>query len=241
MSAVTELRYSRIVPVRHHPGMIVYSIIARKGGVGKSLVARSLAVQALMEGRKAAIIDADPQETIVSWGRRREPTAPLIISAAGRTIPVALREVEERGGDVVFIDTPPHAQPIINIAAEAATACLLVTGPYPEDLEQVGAVAAIVTGLGKPAGIILNKTPPKAQALTLARSALATFQMPTCPTSITHLVAHPYASAEGMTIQEREPRSRGAAEIAAVWGWVQNTVTPSHHTGIKPKWRMEAA
>ena len=50
----------------------------------------------------------------------------------------ALGEVEGRGGDIVFIDTPPHAQPTINIAAEVADACLLVTGPYPEDLERVG-------------------------------------------------------------------------------------------------------
>lgn len=41
-----------------------------------------------------------------------------------------------RGGDIVFIDTPPHAQPTINIAADVAEACLLVTGPYPEDLER---------------------------------------------------------------------------------------------------------
>jgi chromosome partitioning protein len=213
--------------------MQIYSVIARKGGVGKSLVARSLAVQALMDGRKAAILDADPQETIISWGKRRHPSAPLIISVAGRTIPDALKEIEDRGGETVFLDTPPHAQPIINLAVEVADACLLVTGPYPEDLEQVGAVAAIIGRLGKPAGIILNKTPSKAHALTLARTALATFQIPTCPTAITQLVGHPYASAEGLAVQEREPGSKAAVEIANVWQWVKTTVTPSRQS-IRP-------
>ena len=124
--------------------MQIFSVLARKGGVGKSLIVRSLAVQALLDGKKAAILDADPQETIVSWSRRREPSAPFVIGLGSRPMRDALGEVEGRGGEIVFIDTPPHAQPTINIAAEVADACLLVTGPYPEDLEQVGAVASIV-------------------------------------------------------------------------------------------------
>ena len=80
----------------HHPTMQVFSILARKGGVGKSLLARSLAVQALIDGRKAAILDADPQETIVSWGTRRQPTAPLIVGLGSRKMRDALDEIEGR-------------------------------------------------------------------------------------------------------------------------------------------------
>jgi chromosome partitioning protein len=220
--------------------MQIFSVLARKGGVGKSLVVRSLAVQALLDGKKSAILDADPQETIVSWSRRREPSAPFVIGLGSRSMRDALGEVEGRGGDIVFIDTPPHAQPTINIAAEVADACLLVTGPYPEDLEQVGAVASIVSSLSKPAGIILNKSPPKAHALTLARAALTTFQIPTCPTSITQLVGHPYASAEGLAIQERERDSKGAREIAAVWEWVKATILPLQRPTVTPSHRTTA-
>jgi chromosome partitioning protein len=145
-----------------------------------------------------------------------------------------LSEIEDRGGEVAVIDTPPHAQPIINIAAEAADASLIVTGPFPEDLEQVGAVANIVAGLAKPAGIVLNKAAPKTTALTLARAALTTFNLPTCPTAITQLVGHPYASAEGLSIQEREPDSKGAMEIAAVWEWAKAMLTSSLHPTSTP-------
>ena len=51
--------------------MLVLAILAQKGGVGKSMLARSLAVQGLMDGMKTAILDADPQGTVVSWSRRR--------------------------------------------------------------------------------------------------------------------------------------------------------------------------
>lgn len=214
--------------------MQILSILARKGGVGKSLVARSLAVQALIDGRRAAILDADPQATIISWGKRRQPNAPFILGLGNRTIREALSEIEGRGGEFVVIDTPPHAQPIINIAAEAADASLIITGPFPEDLEQVGAVASIVARLARPAGIVLNKATPKTTALSLARAALTTFNLPTCPTAITQLVGHPYASAEGLSIQEREPDSKGAAEVAAVWEWTKIILTSSPHPTIPP-------
>lgn len=207
--------------------MKVLAVLAQKGGVGKSMLARSLAVQGLMDGLKTAVLDADPQGTIVAWSRRRKLSAPTVISLGSQTISEALRDLAARGADLVVIDTPPHSQPIISVAASAADAAILVTGPFPEDLEQVGAAAGIVQSLGKPAGIVLNKTPPKSHALTLARAALATFQLPICPTALVQLLSHPYASAEGLSAQEREPNSKAAAEIAEVWGWIKANILVS--------------
>jgi chromosome partitioning protein len=204
--------------------MKVLAILAQKGGVGKSMLARSLAVQGLIDGIRVAILDADPQGTVVSWGRRRQSPAPAVTSLGARGMVEALADLAERGAGLVVIDTPPHAQPVINFAASVADAALLVTGPYPEDLEQVGVVAGIVRGLNKPSGIVLNKTPSRTHALTLARAALTTFNMPLCPIAITQLVAHPYASAEGMSAQEWEPDSRAAAELAELWAWVKQTL-----------------
>lgn len=204
--------------------MKVLAVLAQKGGVGKSMLARSFAVQGLMDGLKAAVIDADPQGTVVAWGRRRKVEVPVVIALGTQTIDDAVRDLAGRGADLVVIDTPPHAQPIISTAARAADAAILITGPFPEDLEQVGVVAGVVQALGKPAGIILNKTPPKAHALTLARAALTAFRLPICPIALTSLVSHPYASAEGLTAQEREPGSKATAEIVGAWEWVKASI-----------------
>lgn len=217
--------------------MQILAVLAQKGGVGKSMVARSLAVQALIAGRKSAIIDADPQGTVVSWSRRREAPAPAVLAVGSRSIRDVLAELGDRGAEFVLIDTPPHAQPIIIMAAKEATATLIVTGPYPEDLEQVGVVAAIVQGLEKSSGILLNKTPGRAHAVALARGALATFRYPVCPTAITQLVAHPYASAEGLTAQEREPGSKAAIEVQHVYDWISRLVLVSKDAKIRVKRR----
>jgi chromosome partitioning protein len=200
--------------------MIVISVLAQKGGVGKSMLARSLAVQGLIDGRKCALLDADPQGTVTAWGKRRKLEAPAVVALGASTIAHALAELQRKGAEMVVIDTPPHSQPIINLAAASSGLAFIVTGPYPEDLEQVGTVVAIVKNLGLPSALLLNKTPPRSHALTLARSALATFAIPVCPTALTQLVTHPYASAEGLTAQEREPSSKAAAELGEVWKWL---------------------
>ena len=210
--------------------MLVLAVIAQKGGVGKSMLARSLAVQGLIDGLKTAILDADPQGTVLAWSRRRTLAAPAVMALEGKTIAAAVSQFAARGAELLLIDTPPHAQPIISMAATAANAALLVTGPYPEDLEQVGTAASIVQSLGTQSGIILNKTPPRAHALILARAALTAFHIPICPTALTQLVSHPYASAEGMTVQEREPHSKASAEVAGAWAWIKANVLVSLDT-----------
>jgi hypothetical protein len=40
-------------------------------------------------------------------------------------------------------------------------------------------------------------------------------------------MSHPYASAEGQTAQEREPKSKAAAELAEVWAWLKSNIIVS--------------
>ena len=202
--------------------MNILSVLSQKGGTGKSTMVRSLAVAGLLAGRKAAIIDADPQGTVVAWGKRRQHKAPHIVALGSLTIASQVEALKGRGANLIIIDTPPHAQPIINMAAEASTACLIVTGAFLEELETVATVATIAKSLKKPSGIVLNRV-TRNHALTLARAALATFQLPVCPIAMAQLVPHAYASAEGETANEREPEGKAALEVLAVYRWLKKT------------------
>jgi len=203
--------------------MITIAICSQKGGVGKSLLTRALAVAALAEGRRAAILDADPQGSSLKWSGRRPYPAPTVRPVGPGGLREALDACRLAGAELVFIDTPPHARPVVSLAAELADAVLVPVKPYPDDLEAIGATVEIIRAVGRPAGIVINAAAPKSAALTLARAALSTFNLPICPITIVERLSHPYAIAEGMTASEREPGSKAAAEILALWSWVRDT------------------
>jgi chromosome partitioning protein len=194
--------------------------LSRKGGVGKSLTARSLAVAGLFDDTRTAVLDADPQGSILSWVERREPPAPRVFPLEG-TIAATITAIRKGKPEYIFIDTPPSVHPVIDMAVQAADIALIITGPYPEDLAAIGSSVQVVKSRKKRAGIILNRTPIRSSALSLARSALGVFEIPICPTAIVQRVAHPYAASTGMTAQEWEPEGAAAKEIENVWKWVK--------------------
>ena len=185
------------------------------------MLARSLAVQGLLDGRKTALIDADPQGTVTAWSKRRPLDVPAVVALGASTLAIVLAELQRKGADMVVVDTPPHAQPIINLAAASSDLALIVTGPYQRIWNRLEPSPGLSKISASKRPVVLNKTPPRSHALTLARSALATFALPICPTAITQLVTHPYASAEGLTAQEREPASKAAVELGEVWKWLR--------------------
>jgi hypothetical protein len=58
--------------------MYTIAVIAEKGGVGKTTIAIALAVGAGLEGKRAAVIDTDPQATASKWTDRREHEFPWL-------------------------------------------------------------------------------------------------------------------------------------------------------------------
>jgi chromosome partitioning protein len=201
--------------------MKVIAVCSRKGGVGKSLTVRSLAVAGLFDKFRTAIIDADPQGSILVWSERREVPAPAV-EPIGKDLKTTIAEFKKGGAEYVFIDTPPSTNPIISQAVGLSDFAIIVTGPYPEDLAAIGATVQTIKAAKKPAAIILNRTPPgKTSAVSMARGALEVFGLPICPTAIVQRVAHPYAASTGQTSMEWEGAGAAATEIEQVWNFVK--------------------
>jgi len=75
--------------------MHVVTVIAQKGGAGKTTIAINLAVAAEACGWRTALVDLDPQASAAGWGDHRERDLPLVaaVPAAG----VAAAAVSEGG------------------------------------------------------------------------------------------------------------------------------------------------
>jgi cellulose biosynthesis protein BcsQ len=61
------------------------------------VLARNLAVAALMDGMATAIIDADDQGTLVHWRERRPHDSPTVLALGSKSVKAALTELKGRG------------------------------------------------------------------------------------------------------------------------------------------------
>jgi len=209
--------------------MHIIAVAAQKGGVGKSTLAQCLAIEGLKAGRRTAIIDMDPQQSVAKWGIRRTAKGipvPAVVAAGENPVKAVVAELKAHGAVLIIIDTPPLVTPQLNAALELATGVVMVTRPNPMDLDALLETWAIVNRLKRNGAAVITQAPPAAQrarAIKLARDMLEKAGIPTCPNALSYTVSYPYAQAEALALQEREPTSKARAELAEVYGWLQLT------------------
>lgn len=90
--------------------MHVISLLAQKGGVGKTTLALHWAVEAHQTGHdRVAVIDMDLQASAAKWYERRHKSFPLLLRAEKDTVVDAVAACQVAGMDLVLIDTMPRA------------------------------------------------------------------------------------------------------------------------------------
>src|SRR4051794_9207673 len=203
----------------------VITLTTPKGGTGKSTLSRGLAAYWLALGRKPALIDADPSETLV---KRYNPEGPF------GAVPV-VAEPEERVGDVieelrsrytpVIVDTAGFRNST-NITALVATDLAII--PLKPAIEDVDAAIATYNLIEE-----INETPERADrpiraamVLTMTlrgtviarhvRNQLQNAGYPLLKAEMPHRVAYPEAGIEGLSPSLLEPDGAAARDIAAI-------------------------
>lgn len=115
---------------------MIVSLISQKGGVGKSALARLLAVEITKVGWSAKIADLDPaQGTSTKWKARRDLAGlqPDVAVEKFRTVERALKEAARY--DLLILDGPAHAEQGGRIMAKASDLVILPSGYSLDDME----------------------------------------------------------------------------------------------------------
>ena len=203
--------------------MQVVSVIAQKGGAGKTTLSLAVACCAAENGLSAVVVDLDPQATAASWGDRREADAPVVISAQPPRLPRILEAAASQGVDLAIVDTAPRVEQSAVAAAKAADLVLVPCRPAVYDLETLAATRDLVRAVAPAARVlcVLNGVPPRGPRERQARELLADIGLPVCAPALGLRAAVDYAAAAGKSAPEQEPRGKAAAEIAAVYGVVR--------------------
>lgn len=210
--------------------MKVLGLLSRKGGAGKTTLAVHLAVAASQAGRKVLILDADPQKSSASWWQAREASEPQLEVVEASQISGMLQAAGKAGIDLTIIDTRPSVEADAVEVAKLSDMLLVPTRPAILDLRAILGTLDIVKGATRKAAIVLNACPAPRGAgeasLTVdARKALKAFGVPVAPPAIVQRAAFSHALVAGLTATEAEPDGKAAAEIRALWKFVEKELS----------------
>ncbi|HRO11846.1 ParA family partition ATPase [Amaricoccus sp.] len=187
----------------------------QKGGAGKTTVLAHLAAAWAEAGRRVAVMDLDPQQSLTRWAAlRADPAIEAIESRdyrAGSDIKAA-----RRSHDVVLIDCPGAASSLLESAIRESDLVLAPCQPSVMDVWALESVVATADRLKRPIRILLNRVPPRLGSLEEVLGALGKNRALLLATQIGNRNGYSRAMLDGRTAQELAPRSTAAAEIAGL-------------------------
>jgi chromosome partitioning protein len=206
-----------------HMSTKVVAVTINKGGVGKTMIARSLGAAAAAAGHAVLIVDMDTQQNSTSWRRRRpdEVALPLVQFTTENDLEETLVRARAAECDLVIIDTPPGRSTEAPAAVEAADLVLIPCSPDVEAFEGLPRTARLARTTGKPARVVPNFVQPNSRTEEEAiRDVAEAHGLKTAPVALHRFNVHRDGSLRGLTAQELQPESRAATEIGLLWDWL---------------------
>lgn len=209
--------------------MKVLGLLARKGGAGKTTLAIHFAVMAQASGKRVLLVDIDPQRSSAGWWRARDAETPQLVETEPDKLRDILDAARADGIDLVVVDTRPSVEADAVQVAMLADVIMVPTRPAILDLRAILETLNIVKGSRK-AHVVLNACPAprgtvEAPAASDARRALKAFGVPVAPATISQRATFSHALVGGLAATEAEPRGKGAAEMLALWRYVEKELS----------------
>ena len=157
--------------------MKIASFVGQKGGVGKSTLARVLAVAAARQGNKVLLSDFDLEQlSCIEWSatRLRNGIEPDIEARAFKSLKKLRKSVE--GFDLVVVDTRGLADELTTDISQESDVIFLPTGTSMDDLRPTLALARRLSKtrkIGNKIVLILSKVGRSERLLETAKETIA--------------------------------------------------------------------
>ena len=200
--------------------MHVVALVTQKGGSGKSTLAVGLAVAAMRDGGRVALIEADPQGTISKWHERRESVYPRVERVtAPADIDATIARLTAEGVWLAIIDTAATNNALAMRAITMADLCLIPARPSPADIEAAIPTLLAIRRQQRRFAFVLNQTPSRGVRLSEAATSLNALGVLALP-FIGQRNDHQDALGTGLGVTEYARGGKAADEIHALWSWI---------------------
>lgn len=216
--------------------MRIVAVISQKGGSGKSTLSIHLAAEAARAGKKALLVDLDPQGNAVRWAGRRGDLPPDVSAESPASIETVLEDAIRDGYDFVFFDTAPNADRTALRAAKVADLVLIPCRPSQFDIEAIGATLDLCEVAKRQAMVVLNAAPIRSRVVAEAQEAMTGRNATVCPVVVRERVAFRHCMPDGRVAAELDPASPAAKEITALY----ENMTACLDVGISAKRHVRA-
>jgi chromosome partitioning protein len=206
--------------------MKILSLLARKGGAGKTTLAVNLAVAAVRAGRRVLLVDTDPQASATDWRQSRASETPGLVTCTAAKLAAVLPPARAFGVDLVVVDSRPSAEADTASIAGLSDFVLIPTRPTLLDMRAIAVTVDTVVAARRPAAIVLNAVPAVREGeevaqTTEARKMLAAYAVAMSPVTVGHRVAFAHAMQDGRGVSEFEPGGKAAAEVETLYRFVE--------------------
>jgi chromosome partitioning protein len=202
-------------------GVVLYAfrmrtllIFSGKGGVGKTTLARELAVAGALAGRRVAIMDLDPQAGMTGWYARRAAETPIMIEPPSDH---DLAPLKSSRIDELVVDFPPGVPPYTRRMITQATVVLVPCRPSPDDLSAAAGITDILEHASR-WSFVLTQTLPRSRLTDGALRQLAALGR-VAPVSLGLRQDYPLAAIDGQAAVEFSS-TKSAEEIKQLRSYV---------------------
>ncbi len=207
------------------------SFISQKGGCGKTTLVSSIAVAAHEAGRTVALIDLDPLAPLLKWQKIRNSADIRVVALASDYLEQVLAKFKSEGVDLVLIDTPGTAAPLIDRAARLSDFCVIPARPNIFDLWAAEATRKTLKNLGKDCAFLLNQCPPAQQSTRVKLAAKTIEEMGgLVGPLVSSRVDYQEAARLGLGVSQLNKHGTAAAEMRALWSSLEQKLTPEQQS-----------
>ncbi|MFO1127223.1 MAG: division plane positioning ATPase MipZ [Rhodospirillales bacterium] len=216
--------------------MRVVAFLSETAGVGKSLLACHLAVEAMRaSGRTVVLIELGEADGLALWRSRRVNPAPPVIRVAPADLGPELERLYGDGVGLAVIDTPAPPSPAHAEVLSWADLVVLPVAPQRGALEKIGRIVRYVETQGAPFTFVVNRA-GAAHKFTAAYAMALAQHGTVCPIVIARREAFADAFAAGRVVGEQRHDDAEAADvIGPFWRFIDTMLIRLCGADVPPR------